>query len=46
MDFLEITFAYSGRLYYQKDAQARKAIVAIGTKNTQERDLTYLGNIK
>jgi hypothetical protein len=46
MDFLEITFAYSGRLYYQKDSQARKAIVAIGTKNTQEKDLTYLGNIK
>jgi hypothetical protein len=46
MDFLEITFAYSGRLYYQKDSQARKAIVAIGTKNTQDKDLTYLGSIK
>jgi hypothetical protein len=46
MDFLEITFAYSGRLYYQKDSQARKIIVAIGTKNTQERDLGYLESIK
>jgi hypothetical protein len=46
MDFLEITFAYSGRLYYQKDSQARKVIVAIGTKNTQEKDLAYLENIK
>ena len=46
MDFLEITFAYSGRLYYQKDSQARKMIVAIGTKNTQEKDLAYLGSIK
>lgn len=46
MDFLEIAFAYSGRLYYQKDSQARKVIVAIGTKNTQEKDLAYLGNIK
>jgi hypothetical protein len=46
MDFLEITFAYSGRLYYQKDSQARKVIVAIGNKNTQERDLGYLESIK
>ena len=46
MDFLEIIFAYSGRLYYQKDSQARKMIVAIGTKNTQEKDLAYLGSIK
>jgi chromosome segregation ATPase len=46
MDFLEFIFAYSGRLYYQKDSQARKAIVAIGTKNTQDKDLTYLGSIK
>ena len=46
MDFLEITFAYSGRLYYQKDSQARKMIVAIGTKNTQDKDLAYLGSIK
>ena len=46
MDFLEIPFAYSGRLYYQKDSQARKVIVAIGTKNTQEKDLTYLESIK
>lgn len=46
MDFLEIPFAYSGRLYYQKDSQARKMIVAMGTKNTQEKDLAYLGNIK
>jgi hypothetical protein len=46
MDFLEITFAYSGRLYYQKDSQARKMIVAIGTKNTQEKDLAYLESVK
>lgn len=46
MDFLEVPFAYSGRLYYQKDSQARKVIVAIGTKNSQEKDLTYLENIK
>jgi DNA repair exonuclease SbcCD ATPase subunit len=46
MDFLEVTFAYSGRLYYQKDSQARKTIVAIGNKNTQDKDLAYLEHIK
>ncbi|MGE5841759.1 MAG: hypothetical protein ACM335_05745 [Deltaproteobacteria bacterium] len=46
MDFLEVTFAYSCRLYYQKHSQARKVIVGIGTKNTQERDLAYLESIK
>jgi hypothetical protein len=46
MDFLEITFAYSGRLYFQKDSQARKMIVAIGTKNSQDKDLAYLESIK
>ena len=46
MDFLEVAFAYSGRLYYQKDSQARKVIVAMGTKNTQDKDLAYLENIK
>ena len=45
-DFIEIPFAYSGRLYYQKASQARKLIVAIGTKNTQEKDLAYLGSMK
>ena len=46
MDFLEVTFAYSGRLYYQRDSQARKMIVAIGTKKTQEKDLAYLQSIR
>ena len=46
MDFLEVTFAHSGRLYYQRDSQARKMIAAIGTKKTQEKDLTYLESIR
>ncbi|MBN1104524.1 MAG: hypothetical protein JXL84_13985 [Deltaproteobacteria bacterium] len=47
MDILEADFAYSGRLYYQKEPQSTKIrIVAIGTKNTQERDLAYLESVK
>jgi phage-related tail protein len=43
LDILEADFAYSGRLYFHKDSQSTKTrIVAIGTKNTQERDLNYL----
>jgi len=40
-----VAFFYSGRIYYQKDSQAKKTIVAVGTKNTQERDLAYLESI-
>jgi len=42
MNILEVPFAYSGRIYYQRNSQLRKTIFAIGTKNTQERDLAYL----
>jgi hypothetical protein len=42
MNVLEALFAYSGRLYYQKDTQAKINVLAIGTKNTQEKDLAYL----
>jgi len=45
MNVLEVAFSYSGRIYYQKDSQAKKTIVAVGTKNTQERDLAYLESI-
>lgn len=45
MNVLEVVFSYSGRIYYQKDAQTRKTIVAVGTKNTQEKDLAYLESI-
>jgi hypothetical protein len=45
MNVLEVTFSYSGRIYYQKDTQAKKTIVAVGTKNTQEKDLGYLESI-
>jgi septal ring factor EnvC (AmiA/AmiB activator) len=45
MNVLEVAFSYSGRIYYQKDSQAIKTIVAVGTKNTQEKDLAYLESI-
>ena len=45
MNVLEVAFAYSGRIYYQKDSQAKKTIVAVGTKNSQEKDLAYLESI-
>jgi chromosome segregation ATPase len=45
MNVLEVAFSYSGRIYYQKDSGNKKAIVAIGTKNTQEKDLAYLESI-
>ena len=45
MNVLEVAFSYSGRIYYQKDSQGRKTIVAVGTKNTQEKDLAYLESI-
>ncbi len=45
MNVLEVAFSNSGRIYYQKDSQAKKTIVAVGTKKTQEKDLTYLESI-
>ena len=30
----------------QKTSQVSKTVFAIGTKNTQERDLAYLENVK
>jgi hypothetical protein len=46
MNILEVPFAYSGRIYYQKNSHVSKTIFAIGTKNRQERDLAYLESVK
>jgi len=43
MNVLEVDFAYSGRLYFQKNSRGRIRILAIGTKNSQNQDLTYIG---
>jgi hypothetical protein len=45
MNVLEVAFSYSGRIYYQKDSGAKKTVVAVGTKNTQEKDLAYLESV-
>lgn len=45
MNVLEVVFSNGGRIYYQKDSQTKKTIVAVGTKNTQEKDLAYLESI-
>ena len=42
INVLEAEFSYSGRIYFQRDAQSRVKILAIGTKNTQEEDLAYV----
>lgn len=41
INVLEIDFAYSGRIYYQKD-KTKSIIAAIGTKKTQLQDLAFL----
>lgn len=43
MNVLEVNFAYSGRLYFQKNTKGKIRVLAIGTKNSQSRDLTYIG---
>lgn len=47
LDVLESDFSYSGRLYFQKDSQSTKTrILAIGTKNSQAKDIAYLESVK
>ena len=43
---LESEFAYKGRIYWRRNTGAKVQILAIGTKNTQAKDLTYLESIK
>jgi predicted nucleic acid-binding Zn-ribbon protein len=38
----ETVFAYKGRLYWRKNENGGIEVLAIGTKNTQNRDLNYL----
>jgi hypothetical protein len=42
---LEVVFAYKGRLYFRRGTDRRLEIVAIGTKNTQERELEFLASL-
>jgi DNA repair exonuclease SbcCD ATPase subunit len=46
MNVLEVDFSYSGRIYFQRDSQSGTTILAIGTKNTQERDLAFIESVR
>lgn len=41
----EVIFAYNGRLYFRKIKDSKIEILAIGTKNTQTKDLEFLDNL-
>jgi len=41
----EVVFAYKGRLYFRKRDDRRTEILAIGTKNSQSRELEFLANL-
>jgi hypothetical protein len=42
---LEAEFGYKGRLYWRQRKGGKAEILAIGTKNTQGKDLTYLESL-
>jgi hypothetical protein len=42
---LETVFAYKGRMYWRKDAEGKVEVLAIGTKNTQNKDLAFLESL-
>jgi predicted nucleic acid-binding Zn-ribbon protein len=42
---LEVVFAYKGRLYFRRGMDRRVEVLAVGTKNSQERELEFLSNL-
>ena len=42
---LEVIFGYKGRLYFRNTKEQRVEILAIGTKNTQARELEFLAKL-
>lgn len=42
---LEVLFAYKGRLYYRNTGDGRIEVLAVGTKNSQNKDLEFLNKI-
>ena len=46
MPILEGEFSYSGRIYFQKTSSDGTKVLAIGTKNSQEKDLKYIEGFK
>jgi hypothetical protein len=45
LNVFEVIFSYSGRIYFKRREDRRLDILAIGTKNTQEQDITFLEGI-
>ena len=44
--FFETEFAYKGRLYFMYDPRGKVGILAIGTKNSQATELSFLNRIR
>lgn len=42
---LEVVFGYKGRMYFRRGPDRRVEVLAVGTKNTQERELEFLANL-
>ena len=42
---LEVLFGYKGRLYFRNDKDKGIEVLAIGTKNTQARELEFLARL-
>ena len=42
---MEVIFGYKGRLYFHAASDGKVEVLAIGTKNTQARELEYLAKL-
>ncbi len=42
LNIFEVDFSYSGRIYFKKRDDKKIEIITIGTKNTQEQDITFI----
>jgi len=42
LHIFEVNFSYSGRIYFKKRDDKKIEIITIGTKNTQEQDITFI----
>jgi len=42
---LEVIFAYKGRLYFTKTKENKIEVLAVGSKNSQTKDLEFLDNL-
>jgi hypothetical protein len=42
LPIFEAIFSYSGRVYFQNRDSIKIKILTIGTKNTQEQDITFM----